>query len=140
MFFFFVLCATLVGAATHLLRTPPAERTRQHVVETLLLYLLCVKWGFGGILGALRHILAPDWAADCIGWEKGSSFQIELGFASLGLSVLGALCVWLRGVFWLAPAIGFSIFRYAPPTCTSARLPRTATGRPATQGSHSFSI
>ncbi len=35
---------------------------------------------------------------------------VELGFASLGLTVLGALCVWLRGIFWLAPAIGFSIF------------------------------
>ena len=37
---------------------------------------------------------------------------VELGFASLGLTVLGALCVWLRGIFWLAPAIGFSIFLY----------------------------
>ncbi len=82
------------------------------MVEILLLYFLCVQWGFGAILGALPHIIVPDTVAGYIGWTPGSPFQVELGFASLGLGVLGVLCIWLRGTFWLAPAIGRSIFLY----------------------------
>ncbi len=112
MIFIFILCTTLAGAGVHLVRTPAAERTRKRVVEVLLLYFLCVQWGFGAILTAVPHIIVPDTIAGYIGWTPGSPFQVELGFASLGLGVLGVLCIWLRGTFWLAPAIGRSIFLY----------------------------
>ena len=112
MIFIFILCATLASAGVHLVRTPSAERTRERVVEVLLLYLLCIQWGFGAILTAVPHIITPDTVAEYIGWAPGSPFQVELGFASLGLGVLGVLCIWLRGTFWLAPAIGRSIFLY----------------------------
>ena len=112
MFFVFILCTTLTGASVHLIRTPATERTPKRVVEILLLYFLCIQWGFGAILGALPHIIVPDTIAGYIGWTPGSPFQVELGFASLGLGVLGVLCIWFRGTFWLAPAIGRSIFLY----------------------------
>jgi hypothetical protein len=112
LIFIFNLCATLACAGIHLVRTPAALRTRQRVVEVLLLYFLCVQWGFGAVLTALPHIITPDIVAGYIGWAPGSPFQLELGFASLGLGVLGVLCIWLRGTFWLAPAIGRSIFLY----------------------------
>ncbi len=112
MLFVFILCATLASASVALIRTPATERTRKRVVEIFLLYFLCVQWGFGAILGALPHIITPDYVAEYIGWAPGSPFQVEMGFASLGLGVLGVLCIWLRGTFWLAPAIGRSIFLY----------------------------
>ncbi len=110
MIFIFILCTTLAGAGVHLVRTPAAERTRKRVVEVVLLYFLCVQWGFGAVLTSVPHIVVPDTIAGYIGWEPGSPFQVELGFASLGLAVLGILSIWLRGPFWVAPAVGRSIF------------------------------
>ncbi len=112
MIFVFNLFLTLACAGVHLARTPAARRTRERVVEVLLLYFLCVQWGFGAIVTAVPHIVVPDTIAGYIGWAPGSPFQVEMGFASLGLGVLGVLCIWFRGTFWLAPAIGRSIFLY----------------------------
>ena len=80
------------------------------VVEVSLLYLLCIQWGFGAALIAIPHIHIPDQIAGYIGWEPGSPFQVELGFASLGTSLLGILCIWFRGWFWMAPVIARSVF------------------------------
>ncbi len=110
MIFILNFIATIVGAAVHLYRTPASHRTRQRVIEVFLLYFLCVQWGFGAVLTSVPHIVVPDTIAGYIGWEAGSPFQVELGFASLGLAVLGILSIWLRGSFWVAPAVGRSIF------------------------------
>ena len=76
----------------------------------LLLYILCVQWGFGGAFLSIPHILMPDPIAESIGWEPGSPFQVELGFASLGTSIVGILCIWHRQWFWLAPIVAWSVF------------------------------
>ena len=103
MIFIVNFIATIFGAAVHLYYcTPSSHRTRQRVIEVLLLYFLCVQWGFGAVLTSVPHIVVPDTIAGYIGWEAGSPFQVELGFASLGLAVLGILSIWLRGSFWVA--------------------------------------
>ena len=84
--------------------------SRGRVVEVCLFYLLCIQWGFGAAFLAVPHILVPDQVAGFIGWEAGSPFQVELGFASLGLSLLGILCIWIRGWFWLAPVAAQTVF------------------------------
>ncbi len=112
LFFIFILFITLTGVTIHLMRIPREQRSGLRVVEVFLLYFLSVQWGFGGIATALPHIRTPDYVAGYIGWQKGSPFQVELGFAALGLSVIATLCIWIRGVFWWAPAIGFSVFLY----------------------------
>ena len=61
---------------------------------------------------SIPHILVPDRIANYIGWQTGSPFQIELGFASLGIAILGILSIWLRGWFWVAPAISRSVFLF----------------------------
>ena len=43
------------------------------------------------------------------GWPAGNPFQDEFAFASLGLATQGILAIWLRGTFWIAPALGYSI-------------------------------
>ena len=83
--------------------------SRGRVVEVCLFYLLCIQWGFGAAFLAVPHILVPDQVAGFIGWEAGSPFQVELGFASLGLSLLGILCIWIRGWFWLAPVVAQTV-------------------------------
>jgi hypothetical protein len=108
--FVFIFVCTIASALFHLHMTRAIPHTRARVVEVFLLFFLCGQWGFGAIATALPHILVPDTIAGFIGWEAGSPFQVELGFASLGLGVLGVLSIWLRGTFWIAPAVGRSIF------------------------------
>ena len=110
MIFHFVFSTTVLTILIHLTVTRRQGFSADRVFEVCLLYLLTIQWGFGGMLMALPHILVPDIVAGYIGWPEGSPFQVELGFASLGISALGALCFWLRGTFWLAPVIAQSTF------------------------------
>src|SRR5262249_45935915 len=69
-------------------------------------------WGFGSALLALGHIVKPDAIAAASGWPSGGPFQVMLGFAGLALALLGMLSIWLRGSFWVAPAVGWSVFHF----------------------------
>ena len=110
MIFHVVFATAMLGAAIHLFRERSGGIGAPRVVEVLLLYILCVQWGFGGVLLSVPHILIPDPIAESIGWAAGSPFQVELGFASLGTSFVGILCIWHRGWFWLAPIVARSVF------------------------------
>lgn len=110
MIFIIVLTITVLGAIVHLFLSQSTPRKKERVVKIFLLYFLSVEWGFGAILTSVPHIVAPDYIAKYIGWQTGSPFQIELGFASLGLAILGVLSIWLRGLFWIAPVVGHSVF------------------------------
>ena len=105
-----IFAATISAIAIRLWLTRDRPLTPGRVVTTSLFYLLCVQWGIGSATLALGHILFSDLVAGFIGWEPGSPFQVELGFASLGLALLGVLCIWIRGWFWLAPVLGQSVF------------------------------
>lgn len=110
MIFIVVFAITVFTALTHLARIPASERRAARVVEIVLLHLLCVQWGFGGALLGLPHILTPDIVANYVGWDAGSPFQIEVGFANVSSGIVGILCIWFRGWFWLAHIVQMSIF------------------------------
>ena len=110
MIFHLTFAATVLGCAFHLFRERDQGITPLRFVEVALLFLLAVQWGAAGILTSLPHILTPDTIAEYVGWAPGSPFQVELGFASLGTSLLGVLSIWLRGWFWLAPIVSRSTF------------------------------
>jgi hypothetical protein len=61
------------------------------------------------LTGALLHLFAPDFTARQIGWATGSPFQFENAIGDLSFGVLGLLCIWLRGRFWLAVVVGSAI-------------------------------
>ncbi len=110
MIFHVVFAATVVGILVHLWVSRSGGQAASRVVQVSLLYLLSIQWGFGAAITAIPHIVVPDQIAGFIGWEPGSPFQVELGFASLGTSLLGILCIWIRGWFWLAPVVARSVF------------------------------
>jgi hypothetical protein len=111
MIFIVLFMASVLGALVHLYVTRSISWTKQRVVEVLLLYFLCVSWGVGiGVATVWGHIFHPDLIAASVGWEPGNPFQVELGFACVGLALLGVLSIWLRGVFWVAPTVGWSVF------------------------------
>ena len=110
MIFHVTFAAAVLGAGIHLWKERSSGLQALRVVEICLLYLLCVKWGFGAALTSIPHIVMPDEIARYIGWEPGSPFQLEVGFASLGISIVGILSIWFRGWFWLAPIVSRSVF------------------------------
>jgi hypothetical protein len=86
-------------------------RTPLRVVHILLLYALVLGVGVIGLpLGFIPHVFFPDQAAQMIGWPTGSPFQFEVGVHDGAWGVLGFLCIWIGGLFWLATGLGWSLF------------------------------
>ena len=110
MIFHLILGITLVSILVHLARSRTMGFSPDRVVRICLLHLLTIQWGLGGVWLAIPHIVVPDTIAGYIGWDPGSPFQVELGFASLGISLLGILAFWFRGKFWIAPVVAQSTF------------------------------
>lgn len=89
---FFVI--GLVAAAVSLLRHRPLTASR--VVEALFSWFLFFTLGIALFYNFVFHVFFGDMAAQFIGWAQ-SPFQAEVGFASLGFSVVGFMA--FRGSF-----------------------------------------
>lgn len=89
-----------------------ALRTKEKMIETLLLYLLVFCVGFTGLMAFSGHVFMADKVAESIGWAVGSPFQFEVGMANLAFGIIGILCIWIRRSFWLATAIGWAVFLF----------------------------
>jgi len=86
-------------------------RTKLRVVRILLLYALVLDVGFIGLpMGLVPHVFFADETAKMIGWPPGSPFQFEVGVHDGAWGVLGFLCIWIGGTFWLATGLGWSLF------------------------------
>ena len=107
-FVIFVVLA-LLGATLHVL-VRVRERSTPRMAEVFLLYLFAIPVGLGGTLAFVGHTVRADQTALYIGWPVGNSFQLEVGVANLAFAVLGLTCIWIRGHFWTATCLGFSIF------------------------------
>lgn len=103
------IVVSLVGFGLHL-GFGKQPRTKDRIVELLLLYLLAVNVGIGGILAWYGHTFMAAEIARKIGWQPGSPFQFEVAVADLSWGVCGVLCIWLRQNFWAATGIGSSVF------------------------------
>ncbi len=77
--------------------------------EVFLSYVLLFNMGMMGLLAAYAHVFMGPETAKMIGWPAGSPFQFEIGMANLSYGVLGVLSYWIRGRFWEACAIGWSV-------------------------------
>ena len=105
----FFLVISLVGACLQLL-FQKRPRTAKRIVEVLLLWMLIGCVGLQGLFYFSGHAFEPDLVAKMIGWPTGSPFQFEIAIANLSYGVLGILCIWIRGNFWYATAIGDVVF------------------------------
>lgn len=86
-------------------------RTPFRVIHILLLYALVLDVGVIGLpLGFIPHVFFADETARAIGWPTGSPFQFEVGVHDGACGVLGFLCIWIGGTFWLATGLGWALF------------------------------
>lgn len=80
------------------------------IIDLYLIYFLVGGVGVIGGLGFIGHVFFPNQVALMIGWPLGSPFQLEVGFHDGAWALLGFLCLYFRGNFWIATAIGWSFF------------------------------
>lgn len=99
----FVAIAVL-GASIHLAVSRRRRSSGVAIAETYLLYLFVIYVGLMGLLTAYAHVFRPVQTSASIGWST-SPYEYEVGMADLTVGVLGVLCMWVRGNFWLATAV-----------------------------------
>jgi len=105
---FFALTSLLL-ATVHVVLSPKRRSTRKSIAETYLIYFLLFYVGVMGVLTAYAHVFRPIQTSASIGWTT-SPYEYEVGMADLTVGVLGILCLWIRGNFWLATAIANAVW------------------------------
>jgi hypothetical protein len=100
---------SLVAASIHLGISSSRRSSRGAIAATYLLYLLVIYVGVMGLLTAYAHVFRPLQTSASIGWST-SPYEYEVGMADLTVGVLGILCLWLRGNFWVATAIANAVW------------------------------
>jgi hypothetical protein len=99
----------LIAASIHIALSPKRRSSGQTIAATYLIYLLFIYVGLMGILTAYAHVFRPIQTSASIGWST-SPYEYEVGMADLTVGVLGVLCLWFRGNFWLATAIANAVW------------------------------
>jgi hypothetical protein len=99
----------VVAASIHLTVSPATRSSKPAIARTYLLYLLVIYVGLMGLLTAYAHVFRPIQTSTSIGWST-SPYEYEVGMADLTVGVLGILCIWFRGNFWLATAIANAVW------------------------------
>jgi len=102
-----LLLGLVVGAVHLYLDKQP--RTKGRVSEIFLLWLLVITVGLVSVVFFISHTVFADTSAASIGWPVGNPFQYEVAVANLTIGTLGILCYWIRGNFWTATVIAFSV-------------------------------
>jgi len=109
MFQVVFVALAVIAASIHLASSPRRRSSGAAIAGTYLVYLLVIYVGLMGLLTAYAHVFRPIQTSASIGWST-SPYEYEVGMADLTVGVLGVLCVWLRGNFWLATAIANAVW------------------------------
>ena len=100
------ITVTIISIAGHLLGTRNKEQ-KESLLEIIAIYTIGLSGWFTIMSGLFGHILYANEVASGIGWPVNSGFQMELGFASIGIGIIGFLGFWNRA-YWLP----FSIMKF----------------------------
>jgi hypothetical protein len=93
------IAVTIISISVHLFNTRNKQRT-ESVIEIITIYTIGLSGWFSIMSGFMGHILYADQVATSIGWPVNSGFQMELGFASIGIGLVGFLSFWNKA-YWL---------------------------------------
>lgn len=104
------IVVTIISISVHLFNTRNKER-KESVIEIIAIYTIGLAGWFGIMSGLFGHIIYADQVAAGIGWPLNSGFQMELGFASIGIGIVGFLSFWNQA-YWLPFIIMKTIFMW----------------------------
>ena len=109
MFNLFFALLAVVAASIHLLFSSKRRSSAHAIAATYLIYFLFFYVGVMGVFTACAHVFRPMQTSASIGWAT-SPYEYEVGMADLTVGVLGILCLWIRGNFWLATAVANAVW------------------------------
>jgi hypothetical protein len=109
MFNLFFALLAVVAASIHLLFSSQRRSSAHAIAAIYLIYFLFFYVGVMGVFTAYAHVFRPMQTSASIGWAT-SPYEYEVGMADLTVGVLGVLCLWFRGNFWLATAIANAVW------------------------------
>ena len=99
-----------ISALIAISQAEPGLRNLQLISEVLLGRVLVTNVGLFGVIAFLLHFFRGDTTAKDLGWPAQNPFQKETAFADLAMGILGILCLFMTGDFWIATAIFASIY------------------------------
>lgn len=99
----------IIAFLIHLYTLEARERTYKKVVELLLLYQIVFSLGLTSILAFFGLTFMAEYIAEYTGWPS-CPFEQQLANVNLAFGFLGILSIWLRGNFWTATVLGFSVW------------------------------
>jgi hypothetical protein len=79
------------------------------VLERYLFWYLIIAVGVSGVLDGVGQMFDGEDTAELNEWAY-SPFVIELGFTNFAFGVIGLLCIKVKGTWWYAAGVGYSIF------------------------------
>ncbi len=103
----FLILGLVLSAAAIVRSTRPL--TAPVVVEKLFFWFIFFSIGVAYVYSGIFHTAAHEMAAKLIGWPD-SPFQIELGFASIGLGLVGLIAPWKSFHMRLAAVVPIAFF------------------------------
>lgn len=110
MFILYSLYAfSVIGFFIHLASLEKGSRSYAKIIELLLLYQIVFSLGMTSFLAFAGLTFMPEYIANYLAWPA-SPFEQELANVNLAFGVLGIIAIWLRGHFWTATILGFSIW------------------------------
>lgn len=77
--------------------------------STMLLHQFVITYGLIGVIGVITNIIKAEDNAKALGWP-GGPFQIKYGFSQFGIGLIGIMCIWFRGRFWLGALITMYVY------------------------------
>jgi hypothetical protein len=104
------IIVTIISVSVHLLGTRHKIR-KESTVEIIAIYTIGLAGWFTIISGLFGHIIYADQVAASIGWPVNSGFQMELGFAAIGIGIVGFLGFWNQNL-WLPFIITKTVFMW----------------------------
>ena len=104
----FTVLPVLLGAAIVTFDRSAIGPVRR--AEAFIVPLFLVGVGGSGLSGFIAHFFISDPVARSIGWEPGSPFQLEVGFANLTIGLLGAVAAERRDGFREATVVAATVF------------------------------
>ena len=111
MFILVFFLLSLIAAGIALAISKRLRGSRLGIVSSILLSLLVIQVGLMGLLTAYAHVFRPIQTSASIGWQT-SPYEYEVGMADLTVGVLGVLCLFFRGNFWLATAVANAVWMW----------------------------
>lgn len=106
--FLAVYAMSFLGYLFHLTLSD-VKRTTGEKVELFLLYQIVFNIGILSLMSFCALIIMPEFVASTLDWPT-CPFQHELANVNLAFAVLGFMCIWWRGNFWVATVIGVAIW------------------------------